>query len=146
VDISPEALEIAKRNASRHGVSDRIRFLQGDLFAPLLAGERFDFILCNPPYIPHSEIPHLPVGVRDYEPHLALDGGADGYALFDRLIAQAGKWLEPGGYLIVEIGAPQEEQVRQRIGAIPGFQLEPTIHDYSGHPRVVQARFTVPGS
>jgi len=54
--------------------------------------------------------------------------------------------LEPGGYLIVEIGAPQEEQVRQRIGAIPGFQLEPTIHDYSGHPRVVQARFTVPGS
>jgi release factor glutamine methyltransferase len=141
LEINSEALNIARRNASRHGVFDRIRFLQGDLFAPIPSGERFDLILSNPPYIPHSDIPQLPAGVRDYEPHLALDGGTDGYGVFDRLIAQAGNWLDPGGYLIVEIGAPQEHQVRQRLAAIPGFQLGPTIYDYSGHPRVVQGRW-----
>jgi release factor glutamine methyltransferase len=141
VDLNPEALIIAQRNASRHEVLDRTRFLRGDLFTPIPSEERFDFILSNPPYVPHPAIPQLPVGVRDYEPHIALDGGPDGYAVFDRLIAKAGNWLQPSGYLIVEIGAPQEHQVRQRLAAIGGFQLGPTIYDYSGHPRVVQARW-----
>src|SRR6185295_19798615 len=84
IDRSPDALAIAQRNAAKHGVAERIRFLQGDLFAPLSSDERFDFILSNPPYIPHDAIAGLQPGVRDYEPHLALDGGASGYEVFDR--------------------------------------------------------------
>jgi release factor glutamine methyltransferase len=141
VDISPEALAVAERNAARHGVAERVRFLAGDLFAPLAQTVRFDYILSNPPYIAHEELDQLPVGVRHYEPALALDGGPGGYHILERLIAAVGTYLEPGGSLIVEIGAPQEEAVRQRIAAIPGYHLEPTVHDYSGHPRVVRARW-----
>ncbi len=71
VDISPEALRVASANAGKHGVSERIRFVQGDLFGPVSAGERFDFILSNPPYVPHDDIDKLAGGVRDYEPHPA---------------------------------------------------------------------------
>src|SRR5436305_12215678 len=78
VDLSPEALAVAGRNAVKHGVADRLRFLEGDLFAPLLSGERFDLVLSNPPYIPRHEITALAPSVRDFEPRLALDGGADG--------------------------------------------------------------------
>jgi release factor glutamine methyltransferase len=140
VDISPEALEIAGRNASKHGVAERIVFLQGDLFTPVPAGTPFDFIVSNPPYIPGDDIAKLAAGVRDYEPRLALDGGPDGYAVFDRLIAGARDYLKPGGQLIVEIGAPQEATARQKIAAIAGYQLADTVHDYSGHPRVVRAK------
>ena len=139
-DVSAAALAVASRNAAKHGVADRIRFLEGDLYAPLPAGERFDFILSNPPYIPHGDIPALPVGVRDFEPHVALDGGPDGYAVFDRLIAGAADRLKPGGYLIVEIGSPQEEQARRRIEALGVFDLGKTIIDGSGNPRVLRAR------
>src|SRR5262249_8620149 len=109
VDLSAEALAVAARNAARHGVADRICFLSGDLFAPLAREATFAFILSNPPYIAHEDIRGLAPGVRDYEPHLALDGGPGGYAVFDRLIDQARRFLLPGGYLIVEIGAPQHE-------------------------------------
>jgi release factor glutamine methyltransferase len=141
VDLSPEALAVAGANAARHGLGERIRFLEGDLFAPLAAGERFDFILSNPPYIPQGEIAGLPAGVRDYEPHLALAGGEDGYAVFDQLVRQAPTYLQAGGYLIVEIGAPQEEQARRRIQEQGGYELARTILDGSGHPRVLRARW-----
>jgi release factor glutamine methyltransferase len=140
VDISPEALALARRNAEKHAVADRITFLQGDLFEPLPAGERFGFVVSNPPYIPTSEISKLEIGVRDYEPHRALDGGPDGFAVFDRIIRQAPAVLKPGGYLIVEIGAPQEAEARRRIEAIAGYDLGPTVKDGSGHPRVLRAR------
>jgi release factor glutamine methyltransferase len=140
-DVSPEALAVAERNAARHGVADRIRFLAGDLFAPLPPGARFDFVLSNPPYIAHEELDQLPVGVRRYEPMVALDGGPGGYAVFDRIVAGAGQYLEPGGYLILEIGAPQEQRARQRIQATPDFELGETIHDHSGHPRVLRAQW-----
>ncbi len=78
VDLSREALVVAADNAARHGVADRIRFLQGDLFTPLSPGETFDFILSNPPYIAEEEFDQLPPGVRSFEPHLALDGGDGG--------------------------------------------------------------------
>jgi release factor glutamine methyltransferase len=140
VDQSADALAVAARNAARHAVAERIAFLQGDLFGPLPSGERFDFILSNPPYIAREDIAGLPSGVRDYEPHLALDGGQGGYAVLDRLLARAREFLEPGGHLILEIGAPQEAAVRERIADRGGYQLGPTVHDYSGHARVVYAR------
>jgi release factor glutamine methyltransferase len=143
-DLSAEALAVAARNAARHGVAERVRFLQGDLFGPVPSGERFDFVLSNPPYIASADIPGLPVGVRRYEPHLALDGGPGGFAAFDRLVDEARPLLAPGGYLIVEIGAPQEAHARERIGSFPGYQLAATVHDHSGHPRVVQARWEGP--
>jgi release factor glutamine methyltransferase len=139
VDINPEALAVASRNAAKHGVVERIRFLQGDLFAPI-SGERFDFILSNPPYIPHDDIAKLPPGVRDYEPHQALDGGADGFAVFNRLITDAPAHLKPGGYLLIEIGSPQEQPARERIERYERFELEKTVLDGSGHPRVLIAR------
>jgi release factor glutamine methyltransferase len=138
-DLSSDALALAQRNAEKHHVADRIEFLQGDLFAPVAADKLFDFVLSNPPYIPSAEIPSLPAGVRDYEPHLALDGGADGYQVLERLIGQAKEHLRPGGFLIVEIGAPQELPARQRIQDAGGFGLGPTIYDYSGHARVLRA-------
>lgn len=141
VDLSPDALTVAARNADRHGAADRVRFLQGDLFAPVPAGERFDFVLSNPPYIAREEMDRLPPGVRDYEPHLALDGGPGGYAILDRLLAEAGASLEAGSHLIVEIGAPQEGPVRQRFAGHAGYELADTIHDHSGHPRVLRARW-----
>jgi release factor glutamine methyltransferase len=143
-DISPDALAVASRNAAKHGIGERIRFVQGDLFAPLAAGERFDFILSNPPYIRRGDMAGLVKGVRDYEPHLALDGGEDGFAVFDRLVAEAPKFLEPGGYLIVEIGTAQEAPGRERIGRIPGYELAKTVMDGSGHPRVLRARWQLP--
>jgi release factor glutamine methyltransferase len=145
VDLSPEALAVAQRNAAKHGLESRVRFLHGDLFAPVPADERFDFVVSNPPYIPHAEIAQLAPGVRDYEPHLALDGGEDGYAVFDRLVREASAHLKPGGYLIVEIGSPQEGPARQRIQAVAGYELAKTLHDGSGHPRVLRARWRPAG-
>jgi release factor glutamine methyltransferase len=140
VDLSADALAVAKRNAARHGVVERIRFLQGDLFEPIPPGELFDFVLSNPPYIAEEDLDRLPVGVRNYEPHLALDGGPGGYVVFDRLIAEAKQYLVPGGHFIVEIGSPQEGHARQRLTAA-GYELAETIYDGSRHPRVLRARW-----
>ncbi len=140
VDISADALAVAARNAERHGVGDRIRFLKSDLFQALPPGEPVDFVLSNPPYIAHEELDHLPAGVRNYEPHVALDGGPGGYAAFDRLVTQAWEYLVPGGYLIVEIGAPQEGPARQRIEANGRYELAETIYDGCHHPRVLRAQ------
>jgi release factor glutamine methyltransferase len=142
VDRSPGALAVAQRNAERHGVAERIIFLAGDLFAPLPPGERFDFVLSNPPYIPSDEIAKLAPGVRDYEPHAALDGGVDGFAVFESLVREARARLVSGGTLIVEIGAPQEKSARARIGAHGDLELAATIRDFSGHPRVLKARLS----
>src|SRR6516165_2393966 len=107
IDVSEESLKVARFNAHNHGLTDRIRFLQGDLLAPV-AGESFDLVVSNPPYIATEDLPKLPIGVRQYEPQLALDGGPGGFAVFDRLIDQARARLVSAGHLVVEIGAPQE--------------------------------------
>jgi release factor glutamine methyltransferase len=140
-DVSPAALAVARRNAGKHGLGERIRFLEGDVFGPVPDGERLDFILSNPPYIAHEDLGKLPVGVGQYEPHLALDGGPGGYVVFERLVAQAPRFLKPGGYLITEIGSPQEGPARQRIEAQAGYELAKTVRDGSGHPRVLVARW-----
>jgi release factor glutamine methyltransferase len=141
VDISTDALVVARRNAERHGVTERITFFQGDLFGPIGA-ELYDFVISNPPYIAGADLARLPVGVRDYEPHVALDGGPDGYAVFERLIRDAQGHLKPGGWLIVEIGAPQEATARTRLQEQPCYELAPTVRDLAGHPRVLKARRT----
>jgi release factor glutamine methyltransferase len=140
VDKSHEALAVATRNAANTGVAQRVRFLQGDLFEPIPSGERFDFILSNPPYIPHEELSRLPVGVRDYEPHAALNGGPSGFDVFDRLVDQARFYLADRGHLLVEIGSPQEPLARQRITSYPEYDLAKTLLDGSGYPRVLRAR------
>jgi release factor glutamine methyltransferase len=140
VDISADALVVAERNARKHSVSIRIAFLKGDLFEPVFQDERFDFIISNPPYIPTEEIAKLAAGVRDYEPHRGLDGGPDGFAVFDRIVDQARPFLKGGGYLILEIGAPQEAHARARIEQFSEYELGPTIRDGAGHPRVLQAK------
>ena len=140
IDSSPAALEVARRNATRHGVADRVEFLEGNLFDPIPSGVSVDCILSNPPYIPTAEIPNLPVGVRDHEPHAALDGGPTGLEVVGRIISAAGNYLKTGGQLILEIGAPQEAAVRKLLEDTDRFDLLPTIHDYAGHPRVVSSR------
>lgn len=142
LDLNPDALEIARRNAATHDVADRTDFVESDLFAALDPAIRFDFVLSNPPYVATDEWDPLPPGVRDYEPRIALDGGRQGLEVVERLIRQARERLEPGGHLILEIGAPQEGSVRDLIERHEGFVLAHTVHDYSGHPRVVRARWS----
>jgi release factor glutamine methyltransferase len=140
-DVSTDALAVAQRNAARHDVVDRSRFVQSDVLAALGAEERFDLIASNPPYIPTEELARLPIGVRDYEPRQALDGGPGGFVIFDRLVDQAPRHLKPGGWLVVEIGSAQEGPARRRISAVPGFDLRKTVLDGSAHPRVLVARW-----
>src|SRR5205823_341523 len=135
VDRSAEALAVARRNAERHGVADRVEFLESDLFDAVPAGQSFDFVLSNPPYIPSADVATLAPEVREHEPRLALDGGPDGFLVFDRLIAQAPERLAAGGWLMVEIGAEQEVGARERVAAISELTLAPTIRDGDGFPR-----------
>jgi release factor glutamine methyltransferase len=139
IDLSAHALELAGKNAARHGVAERIDFRLGDLLEPVAGEPPFDVVLSNPPYIPTEVIPTLEVGVRDYEPHLALDGGVDGLAVVARLIEQSIPLLRSGGHLILEIGTAQEQPVRRLIESHPEFRLVPTIYDLQKHPRVIRA-------
>ncbi len=106
-DISGDALAVARDNALRLGAYN-VAFVQGDLFAPV-AGQRFDVITANPPYIASAELATLMPDVRDHEPRLALDGGADGLDLVRRIVSEAPEHLEPGGLLAMEIGAGEAE-------------------------------------
>jgi len=139
-DVSPDALDVAKRNAARHGVADRVAFLQGDLFAPLPARATFDAVLSNPPYVTPAELATLAPDVRDHEPRLALDGGPDGLAFYRRIAAGVGPFLKPGGVLMVEIGYTQDEAVRALIAGRPELDVGKTLKDAAGLPRVVTAK------
>lgn len=138
-DISPAALAVARRNAERHGLTNRVEFREGDLFAPLRPGEVFDFIVSNPPYIDPAEIETLAKDVRDHEPRLALDGGPGGLAVYRRLVPEAVARLSPGGWLLVEIGSTQEEAVRGLFDAA-GYADVRTARDHGNLPRVVMGR------
>ncbi len=140
VDISPDALDVARGNAIRNGVADRITFLQGDLFGPVPAGAVFDVVVSNPPYVTPGELAELAPDVRDHEPRLALDGGTDGLAFYRRIASGVGAVLKPGGSLLVEIGSTQDEAVRAILSANPDLELGKTVRDSSGLPRVVSAR------
>jgi release factor glutamine methyltransferase len=139
IDISGDALEIARRNAAALAVADRIDFLLGDQLEPAIGEGPFDAIISNPPYIPTPNIDRLEPGVRDYEPRVALDGGPDGLAMVSRLIEGSVGLLKPGGQLILEIGSEQEKPVRALIEAQAQLHLAPTVHDHARHPRVIRA-------
>ncbi|WP_428305625.1 peptide chain release factor N(5)-glutamine methyltransferase [Lacipirellula sp.] len=140
IDVSPAALAIAKKNAERNGVSDRITAIESDLFAALPAEQKFDLIASNPPYITSAEMQELAVDVRRYEPTLALDGGPEGTTVIERLIGQAAERLRPGGWLLMEISPTIVERVEQLLEADSRLQREPTQKDIAGLARVVQAR------
>lgn len=139
LDLSAEALGLARENAARHTVADRIRFFQGDGFAALPPESRFDLIVSNPPYIPTAEIDTLEPEVRDYDPRQALDGGADGLDFYRRLAGEAAPFLKPGGQMMLEFGDGQAG----RIGEILQSQkwiVEAIVNDYTQRPRILVAR------
>jgi release factor glutamine methyltransferase len=139
IDKSLEALEIAKRNATKQGVGDRVRFLQGDLFSPIGENDKFDLIVSNPPYIAHSEFDSLQVDVKNYEPRQALDGGSDGLDFYRKIVPNAKNYLVPNGWLLVEIGFTQEPAVRQIFEA-NGFVDIKMLRDIAKLPRVIMGR------
>ncbi|MFZ5634715.1 MAG: peptide chain release factor N(5)-glutamine methyltransferase [Bacillota bacterium] len=138
-DISPAALEVARQNAARHGVAERVDFRQGDLLGPLkgIPGFRADLIAANLPYVPSPEIPLLMAGVRDYEPRSALDGGPDGLDQYRRLVPEAQGLLRDGGPLLVEIAPGQGAAVAGMMGS--GWQVE-IFRDLAGRERLVIAQ------
>jgi release factor glutamine methyltransferase len=136
-EIAPDAAALARRNAERNGVADRVDVRVGDLWGPV-AGERFDLIASNPPYIASAVIATLAPEVRR-EPTVALDGGADGLAFYDRIIAGAATHLAPGGVLVVEHGFDQADAVRVRFERA-GFADVQLVYDLGKNPRVTYAR------
>lgn len=137
VDISDAALSVARGNAERNAVN--VEFHQGSLFEPF-AGRRFDMIVSNPPYIPAADLATLQQEVRGFEPMNALDGGADGLDFYRRITEQAPGHLNPGGWLIFEVGAGQAPQVLELL-ASGGFATDNfTAKDPADIERVVGGR------
>lgn len=150
-DSSAAALEVAARNARKHGVEGRIRFVQGDLAAPVaqhlpVGREGVGLLVSNPPYVPTAGMDGLQPEVKDYEPRAALDGGADGLAVIRRLVPEAARLLAPGGWLVLEIGESQSEALGQMIadaGLFATATVE-TTEDASGCLRVLCVRKSPP--
>lgn len=134
-DISFEALEIARENARLHKVE--IQFSQGDLLEPVKAAAPFDIIVANLPYISESEYRSLDPGIINYEPTAALLASGDGLDIYRRLLPQAEALLNPGGYLVWEIGSSQGEKA---LSMMQGFSEVEIIKDLAGHDRVVRGR------
>ena len=134
IDISIAALASASESAALNGVSPRIRFLEGDLLAPV-ADERFEIVVSNPPYVPSTDRDSLPVEVREFEPELALFAGEDGLAIYRRLIPAAHAVLVPGGFVALEIGYSQQAAIRVLL-AESGFEEIEFVPDLQGIPRV----------
>lgn len=143
IDRSPDALTVAKVNAARLAVGDRIEWLEGDLLAPL-CGRLFegsvDVIVSNPPYISESDWAALEPEVRVFEPRMALVGGKSGTELHERLLRESLKFLAPGGLLVMEIGAGQAQMIRQLASQIGGYADLRIIGDEAGIERVVVAQ------
>lgn len=137
VDISPEALELARENATLNGVADRVTLVESDWFAGVDGA--FDLIVSNPPYVESGAIAGLAAEVRDHEPHVALDGGPDGIDQIRNVIAGAVAHLAPGGRLLLEIGHGQGERVRALLVAagLDGAAIE---SDIAGLERFALAR------
>jgi release factor glutamine methyltransferase len=138
-DVSQSALVIAKQNARRAGVGDRVRFICCDLLECFPARPYFDFILSNPPYVSRAEMEALPRLVREHEPNGALYGGASGFEAYRRLLPQAAQRLAAAGCLLLEIGAGQAAEIA-KIVREAGLTLTETIQDLQSIPRCLVAR------
>jgi release factor glutamine methyltransferase len=134
-EISAEACAIARKNVERNAVAERVEIREGDLFAPV-AAERFDLVVANPPYIATAVIDTLSAEVKR-EPRIALDGGRDGLAFYDRICAAIHEHLEPGGALVVEHGFDQADAVRARFEAAGLLDIT-LVHDLGKNPRVTR--------
>ena len=139
-DIVPAALAVAAAPAARHGVAERIEFVECDLLADPRAAGPWDVIVSNPPYVRDDEYPALPRDVRDHEPKTALVAGPTGVEIVTRLAAEAAERLAPGGWLLVEIGPSTAAAAEAALAAQPGLVPGPTLKDLAGLPRIVQAR------
>jgi release factor glutamine methyltransferase len=137
-DVSAAALQVARRNATRHGVLDRVRFVQADLLSGLHGP--FELIVSNPPYIPTAALRDLQPEVRNYEPAGALAGGPDGLDVVRALLEQAATRLSAGGWLILEFGWGQAARLAAEIAARPVYELEVIQPDLQGIPRTAVIR------
>ena len=139
LDISLDALALARQNAALHGVLPRLALLASDWLSAL-APTPFDVILSNPPYLAIGEAPHLPPTVRDHDPRRALFAGEDGLSAIRQLLATAAPYLAPGGLLAFEIGFGQGEAVRSEILTRPIWRFLKIEPDLEGIPRICLAR------
>jgi len=138
VDVSAQALKVARENASRHDLAERIQFVQGSGFEALPAGMHFDLIVSNPPYIPSGDLAGLQPEVRDFEPREALDGGPDGLDFYRRFAAEAGAWLRTSGKIMLEFGDEQAPALR-KIFEQQNWIVERIVEDYTQRPRILIA-------
>ncbi|MFY9528982.1 MAG: peptide chain release factor N(5)-glutamine methyltransferase [Candidatus Acidiferrales bacterium] len=160
-DVSAEALEVARRNAVRHNLADRIHFLQCNLLegcggnqhesllpqraphaVPLREAPRFDLIVSNPPYVGKNEEQELPREVRDHEPPAALFGGPTGVEIYEQIIDQAERWLASGGILVLELGYNSLDHVRGIFESRQGWKDLCVTGDLAGIARVFSAERT----
>lgn len=137
-DVSPHALQVARRNAERHQVSDRITFVETSFLEGVDPGA--DIIVSNPPYVPSVSGTGLTPEVRDYEPPLAVFAGEDGLAAMRTLAAAAANTLAPGGFLVMEFGCGQDDCVVSIVGDVAGLELVKIRHDLQDIPRTVVCR------
>jgi release factor glutamine methyltransferase len=139
VDLSAEAIRIARVNAARHGVAERLLFVRSSLLDCFPKAPCLDFILCNPPYVALDEYDSLPGEVRNHEPRGALFGGASGLDVYHRLLPEVSGRLADGGWLLLEVGAGQALRVGQLVENA-GLRLQMVLKDLQGIPRCVVAR------
>jgi release factor glutamine methyltransferase len=140
-DISPEAIEVARANASRHGVAHKIHLCAGDLFEPVHDRRGFfQMIVSNPPYVRSDEFDRLPRDVRDFEPRAALDGGPDGLDFYRRIVRAGRLYLASSGLVLFEIGEDMADEVVRLFADAGCFTLARVYQDYSGRDRVISAR------
>ena len=138
-DISAAALEVARRNALRHGVAASIRFLETDLLGGALPEPPFDLIVSNPPYVARDDAASLPREVRDHEPSSALFGGPTGIEIYTRLIEQAATLLRSRGILVLELGYGAADNVRRMFHVQQAWANISITNDLAGIPRVIAA-------
>ena len=139
VDIDRDALMTTRRNARVLGVGGRLNIARSDLLSAFAPGDHFQAVVCNPPYIPSSEIEQLDAEVRDFEPRQALDGGPDGLDFYRRLAVSAGSVLAPDGVLLLEVGDGQASEVTRILEESGDFTAAGVRPDLGGIQRVVLA-------
>jgi release factor glutamine methyltransferase len=140
IDLSPEALQIAKWNADQHGVTDRVKFIEGDLLAPIAADASIDIIVSNPPYVSDAEYAQLDKTVREHEPKSALVSGPKGTELIERLLHEAPSRLKGGGQIIIELSPMIADASAELVQKTGRFEPPKFIKDLAGLRRVLTAR------